>query len=136
VLASNCSYTTYLRGKFSNEVDGADVGRQMKDMLYRHIKNLVDFDAAAPARLPIAHVDYTRVVEDPETVMTEVYDRLGIEFTPSVRQSVALWRAENPPGKRGVHTYDLSDYGLDAREVAEEFAFYTERFDMAANIRT
>lgn len=128
VLASNCSYATYLRSSYSSEVDRVELGRQMKDMLYRHVRRLVDFDAAAPADLPIAHVDYNRVVEDPETVMLEVYRRLGIAFTPSVGQSVAAWRAENPPGKRGVHVYDLSDYGLDAGEVAEEFAFYTDRF--------
>ena len=39
-----------------------------------------------------------------------------------------------PPGKRGVHSYELSDYGLDAREVAEEFAFYTERYDLAGRV--
>lgn len=128
VLASNCSYASFLRGRLSDDVDPVDLGRQMKDMLYRHVQKLVEFDSVRPAGLPIAHVDYNRVVNDPEAVMTEVYDQLGLEFTPSVSQSVASWRADNPPGARGVHAYDLSDYGLDAREVSEEFAFYTERF--------
>ena len=34
-----------------------------------------------------------------------------------------------------VSGYDLSDYGLDAGEVAEEFAFYTERFDLEGKVR-
>lgn len=130
VLASNCSYATFLRRMFSDEVDRVEVGRQMKGLVERHIRGLVDFDANRAGGLTIAHVDYRQVVADPEAAMADVYRALDLTFTPDVRRSIANWRAENPPGKRGVHAYDLSDYGLDAREVAEEFAFYTDRFDL------
>jgi hypothetical protein len=86
--------------------------------------------------VPIAHVDYARVVADPQGVMEEVYEALGLELTGSVRESIAAWRNENPPGKRGVHTYDLSDYGLDLDEVAEEYAFYTDRFAIPREARS
>jgi hypothetical protein len=135
VLASNCSYSTFLRGTFSDRVDRAEVGQQMKDLVSRHIRALVDFDANRAEGVSIAHVDYDQVVADPEGAMAGVYRTLDLELTPVVRQSIAVWRSENPPGKRGVHAYDLSDYGLDAREVAEEFAFYTERFDLASEVR-
>jgi hypothetical protein len=135
VLASNCSYSTFLRGLFSDRVDRAEVGQQMRDLVGRHVRVLVDFDANHADDVSIAHVDYSQVVADPETAMVDVYRSLDLEFTPAVRQSIATWRAENPPGKRGVHTYDLSDYGLDAREVAEEFAFYIERFDLAGKVQ-
>jgi hypothetical protein len=62
--------------------------------------------------------------------MTRVFEQLDLEMTPSVRVSIASWRRDNPPGKRGVHDYSLEDYGLDRREVAEEYAFYTDRFDV------
>lgn len=136
VLASNCSYTAFLRAKFSDHVDRAEVGRQMKDLVSRHIRALVDFDVSRNDSVPIAHVDYRQVVADPEAAMVDVYRSLDLDLTPAVRQSIATWRADNPPGKRGVHTYDLSDYGLDAGEVAEEFAFYTDRFDLAGKVRT
>lgn len=135
VLASNCSYSTFLRSKFSDRVDRCEVGQQMKDLVGRHIRALVDFDANRTDDVSIAHVDYNQVVADPEAAMVDVYRSLDLELTPAVRQSIGTWRAENPPGKRGVHAYDLSDYGLDAREVAEEFAFYIERFDLAGKVR-
>lgn len=135
VLASNCSYATYLRGMFSDDVDRAEVGRHMKDLVGRHISGLVDFDANRADGVAVAHVDYDHVVSDPASAMVGAYDTLGLEFTPAVSQSVAEWRTANPPGKRGHHTYDLSDYGLDAGEVAEEFAFYTQRFDIARQTR-
>lgn len=135
VLASNCSYATFLRRRFSDDVDRAEVGRQMKYLVERHIRRLVDFEVHRADGPTIAHVDYRQVVDEPEAAMADVYRTLDLEFTPEVRQSIATWRAENPPGKRGVHTYDLSDYGLDVREVAEEFAFYTERFDLTDKAR-
>jgi hypothetical protein len=135
VLASNCSYSTFLRRTFSDRVDRAEVGRQMKKLVSRHIRALVDFDANRAGDVSIAHVDYDQVVADPEGAMAGVYRSLDLELTPTVRRSIAAWRAENPPGKRGVHTYDLSDYGLDGREVADEFAFYTERFGLADKVR-
>ena len=128
VLASNCSYAAFLRRRFSDDVDLHELGQQMKTLVGRHIRALADFDASRADDVPIAHVDYTHVVADPEDAMVQVYQSLDLELTPSVRQSIASWRAENPPGKRGVHTYDLSDYGLVAGDVAEEFAFYTDRF--------
>jgi hypothetical protein len=134
VLASNCSYATFLRGMFSDEVDKAEVGRQMKDLVGRHIRALVDFDINRAEGVSIAHVDYGQVVAYPEAAMAGVYRALDLELTPAVRQSITQWRVENPPGKRGVHAYDLSDYGLDAREVADEFAFYIERFDLAGPV--
>lgn len=135
VLASNCSYAAFLRAKFSDHVDLAELGQQMKDLVGRHIRALVNFDAGRAAGGLIAHVDYNQVVADPGAAMVEVYRSLDLELTPEVRQSIASWRTENPPGKRGVHAYDLSDYGLDAKEVAEEFAFYTERFDLTDKAR-
>jgi hypothetical protein len=134
VLASNCSYATYLRGMFSDHVDRAEVGRQMKDLVGRHIRALVDFDNSHTDGAALVHVDYRQVVAEPEAAMAGVYRSLDLDLTPEVRRSIARWRAENPPGKRGVHTYDLSDYGLDARAGAEEFAFYTERFDLARTV--
>ena len=129
-LASNCSFATYLREKFSDHVDRGEVGRQMKEMVGSHLHGLVDFDDAHGTRVPVAHVDYARVVADPEAVMAEVYDALGLELTASVRRSIIAWREANPPGKRGTHRYDLGDYGLDVDQVAEEYAFYTDRFDV------
>ena len=56
VLASNCSYATYLRGLFSDHVDRAEVGRQMKDLVGRHIRGLVDFDVNREGQVVVQRV--------------------------------------------------------------------------------
>ncbi len=129
-LASNASLTWMLRSGTSVAADRHQIGRQMKDMILRYIERLVAFDVQHAGTGRLVHVDYQRVVDDPETVMTEVFDELGLEMTPLVLARIGDWRRENPPGKRGVHEYSLGEYGLDAHEVAEEYAFYTDRFDI------
>ncbi len=129
VLASNCSLAHLFRAGTS-DANPHEIGQQMKHMLGRYIQRLVDFDEAHPGEAGLVHVDYNRVVDDPETVMTEVFHALDLEMTGVVRDRIGTWRRENPPGKRGVHEYALGDYGLDANEVAEEYAFYIDRYDL------
>lgn len=127
-LASNCSLTTLLRRSSSNEVDAPEVGRQMKEMLLVYLRRLMDFDARHGERM--AHVAYRTAVERPEVAMAQALEVLGVETTPGFEEAIRSWRQDNPPGKRGRHEYALADYGLDAGELAEEFAFYTQRFDI------
>jgi Sulfotransferase family len=135
-LASNCSLAALLRRATAERVDAHEIGQQMKDMIRTHLERLVDFAERFDGTERIAHVDYTTVVERPETVMTEVFDTLGIEMTRTVRDSIVAWRRDNPPGKRGTHAYQLDDYGLDAGAVAAEYGFYIDRFDVPTSART
>lgn len=127
-LASNCSLTRLLRPGFSGHVEPSDIGREMEEMILVYLRRLVDFDERHGDR--VVHVDYRRVVDAPEVVMTETFDALGLDMTDRVRDSIGEWRRANPPGKRGVHDYRLEEYGLDADLVAEEYAFYTDRYDV------
>ncbi|MDA8046463.1 MAG: sulfotransferase [Actinomycetota bacterium] len=127
-LASNCSLAALLRRGTSEPVDAHEIGRQMKHMIRVYLERLVEFDHRYGAQGRIAHVDYSTVVDRPEAVMAEVFETLRIELSPTFRDAIIAWRRDNPPGKRGTHAYSLADYGLDAAEVATDYAFYTERF--------
>lgn len=134
-LASNCSLAALLRRGTSAHVDLHEVGQQMKDMILTYLQHLVAFDEEHGHTGRIAHIDYAEVVDRPEAVMARVYDQLGLELTPQVHEAIVAWRRDNPPGKRGSHDYDLADYGLDARAVADDYAFYTDRFDIPVRAR-
>jgi hypothetical protein len=131
-LASNCSLAALLRRFTAAHVDLYEIGRQMQDMIHTYLRRLVEFDERFANRHRIAHVDYATVVERPETVMTDVFEQLGLEMTPTVKDSIVAWRRDNPPGKRGSHDYTLDDYGLDPREVTKHYAFYIDRFAVPA----
>ena len=125
-LASNCSLAAMLRRGTAQAVDLHEVGQQMQTMILIYLQRLVAFDQNFTGK--IAHVDYATAVERPEAAVAQAFAALDIEMTPAFTQSIVNWRRDNPPGKRGTHDYALADYGLDARQIAEEYAFYIDRF--------
>jgi Sulfotransferase family len=135
-LASNCSLTHMLRAGTSPHADPAHIGRDMLELVRQHVDRLVAFDRRqeqlGSGRL--VHVDYYRLVDDPASVMPEVFAAIDLEWTPEVDERVRAWRDDNPKGKRGTHEYRLEDYGLTRDAVAEAFSEYTERFDIASEV--
>ena len=99
VLASNCSFSTFLRGKFSDHVDRAEIGQQMKDLVGRHIRALVDFDANRGGQPAIAHVDYHQVVADPGGGDGRGLRSLDLELTPQSASSIADVARREPAGQ-------------------------------------
>lgn len=68
--------------------------------------------------------------------MTKVYQRAGLEFTPSARERLERYVAEHPRGKEGKVVYRLArDFGVDPAALRERFAFYFERFPVRAEVR-
>jgi len=131
-LASNCSLAHMLRTGTDPDYDPTVIGRDMLNLVREHVDRLVAFDIAQSqaGSSSLVHVDYYRLVDSPETVMPNVFESIGLEWTPVVEDRIRTWRAENPKGTRGTHEYTLDDYGLDRAMVSEAFAVYVERFDI------
>jgi hypothetical protein len=129
-LASLCKLTLHFRRSRSDVVDPRLIGRQLRSFVRDHFERMMASrrDPAMDAR--VIDVDYYRLVAEPAVVMGEVYAAMNAEIPRRVRQAVAEWKAANPPGKRGKHAYALSEFGLDADEVAEEYASYMITFDV------
>jgi hypothetical protein len=131
-LASNCSLAKLLRTGTSPHAAPERIGQDMLRLVRSHVDRLVDFDErqATGGASPLVHVDYYRLVDEPDAVMAEVFDALGLPWTDDVEEAIRRWRAENPKGRRGTHEYALEEYGLAREEVEEAFAAYTRRFDI------
>jgi hypothetical protein len=100
----------------------------MLDMLLAYLERLVAFDKEHGDRM--AHVAYQTAVDQPEIAMEQALTALGIPMSTSFAEAIQSWRRDNPPGKRGTHEYALEDYGLNADEMKERFAFYIDRYDI------
>ncbi len=131
-LASNCSLAHMLRTGTDPDYDPTVTGRDMLNLVREHVDRLVAFDVAQSqaGASPLVHVDYYRLVDSPETVMPDVFESIGLEWTSAVEYRIRTWRAENPKGKRGSHEYTLDDYGLDRAMVSKALAAYVERFNI------
>jgi hypothetical protein len=128
-LASLCRLTHSFRAPRSEDRDALLVGRQMRAFVRRHLDGLMAFAASAHAGRAI-HVDYYYSLEQPAEMMAGVYRDLNLEMAPAVAHDIRGWVRRNPKNKRGANDYMLADYGLDADEIAEEYADYITAFDI------
>jgi hypothetical protein len=86
---------------------------------------------AAREALPadrVVDVAFEDTLRDPVGVISRIYEHFGLEMTPQVAQAAREYLAANSRDKHGVHTYSLTDFGLDRDEVDEAFAAYRQRF--------
>jgi Sulfotransferase family len=77
--------------------------------------------------LDVHHHDF---LADASGTLERIYDFLGLELRPQVRQDMASWREANHSGAHGAHRYKPEDYGLSADQVRAEYDFYIRRFDV------
>jgi hypothetical protein len=128
VVASIAKMTFNLRGiRTAKPVDPAEVGRDMRHFIQRHIDRIMAFDAG-PHGNRIVHVDYYALVADPVGEMRKIHAGIGIDTPDEVAQAVGDWHAANPKNARGKNEYTLEQWGLDDVEIAEQFGDYRRRF--------
>ena len=127
-LASIAKLTFNLRGlRTERSVDPADVGREMRHFVRRHIDRILAFDAG-PHGSRVIHVDYYALVAGPVEEMRRIHAGLGIATPDAVVQSVGDWHAGNPKNARGTNAYTLEQWSLADGEIAEDYGDYMRRF--------
>ena len=99
-------------------------------MLEESVKRIETFRIAHP-EYPIVDLQYADLVEDPLGTVEHLYAACGEEFDARAHGAIAAYVNAHPKGKFGTHRYDLAEYGLDAGELAERFAGYVDRYDVA-----
>jgi hypothetical protein len=62
-----------------------------------------------------------------------LYDWLGEELSPATEAAMRSWWDESQSDREssGGHHYTAEDFGLDTDALAEQFAYYGERFPIA-----
>lgn len=128
VVASIAKMTFNLRGlRAERPVDPAEVGRDMRHFIQRHIDRIMAFDAG-PHGHRVVHVDYYALVADPVGEMRKIHSGLGIETPDEVAGAVGEWHRNNPKNARGKNEYTLEQWELNDAEIAGQFGAYMARF--------
>jgi hypothetical protein len=128
VVASIAKMTFNLRGiRTALPVDPAQVGRDMRHFIQRHIDRIMAFDRG-PHGKRVVHVDYYALVKDPVGEMRKIHAGIGIDTPDEIAQSVDDWHRNNPKNARGANEYTLEQWGLVDAEIAEQFGAYRRRF--------
>ncbi len=82
--------------------------------------------------LDVRHADFHR---DPMRVVEQIYAFIDMNIPEDIRTALARRIEEKPELQRGVHRYDIADYGMSEDEAREPFADYVRRFDLVEAVR-
>jgi hypothetical protein len=131
-LASLCALTEQYRAARYDVRDRHGIGREMLHFVSRHLDRFLVFRDSPDGNDGVINVDYYRLVADPVSVVTDIYERVGMSMSERVQQQLADWTHDNPKGRRGRHSYRLTDYGLGKDSAGAVFAEYRRRFSIQA----
>lgn len=77
--------------------------------------------------LDVVHADFHR---EPMAVLERIYAFIGMDIPQDVRAGLAQRIEEKPELARGVHRYDIKDYGMTEEEARAPFGDYVQRFEL------
>jgi hypothetical protein len=77
-------------------------------------------------------VHYAALMNDPLSTVEEVCEHIDVGLDADSRRRAAEWTDSHPRTQHGVHRYSAADFGLDTGRLRDRFAFYTNRFSVAA----
>ena len=126
-VASGASLFATFRSIYSDEVDGADVGRFQTEQTERWLDRALAFRASPGATgVTLVDVRYEDLVTDPVGTLRRIYAAVDID-PPDVAAMVERFDADQPRHAHGAHRYRPEDFGIDPDALRERMAAY-ERF--------
>jgi hypothetical protein len=103
----------------------------------RHIHNhlLIGMQRAMAARGRLGDhrfvdVQQREIESDPLGTLARIYDFLGLELRPEMREAVVRWGEANHAGAHGQHRYTAEQYGLSVEQIRSDYDFYIRHFDI------
>ncbi|WP_431234262.1 sulfotransferase family protein [Mycolicibacterium psychrotolerans] len=127
IVASGCSLAGTVFHMAEDDPDWHDHGRFMRWRTTRMLERNVELRRQF-AHLGDRFVDFPmqRMVSDPLSCVTEIYDHFGIELTESNRAKMSRFVDERGMANRKPHVYRAADYGLDIDELWPRLQFYRD----------
>ena len=87
------------------------------------IRRLEEAQTAQPDRF--LNILYADMMENPMRTAEQIYEWLDWKMTDETRQAMQIWLDENPQGKHGRHSYNLTDFGYTPEDATSLFGDYT-----------
>lgn len=127
LIPSVCSLCWAHREPLNARVDRRAFGRSTLALWERAITHTMEVRERVGSE-NFMDLPFARFRADALGAIRDIYERFDLPFTPTADQAIRQFRAEHPPGAHGAHDYSLDEWGLDAGEIRERFASYSERF--------
>jgi hypothetical protein len=131
VTASMVTMVGYSARLGHDEVDLEWIGAYWSDRLERMLRSCVEQRDLLPTGQSI-DVHFQEFMEDDMAMVRRIYALAGQPLSDEAESAMTRFMDANPRGRNGAVIYDLAQFGLDAEQLRRTFAFYTERFGVAA----
>jgi hypothetical protein len=127
LCASVCSLISTLSSTFTDVDHRAYVAEHWVAMLEESIRRIDAFRFAHPEH-PMVDVQYDALMRDPVAAVASIYEAFGDALDQRSSDAMTAYVAAHPKDSLGVHGYDLTEFGLDAAQLAERFSGYVTRY--------
>jgi Sulfotransferase family len=129
VLGSVCSLIHYTRSWSSDRDDSAELGCEELERWWLGVERAMGFrERMDDGRF--VDISFSEIRTDPVKALGKGLAQIGIPFDAKSQASVAEWASTHEPEAHGTHSYQLSDFGLEADQIRERFARYYATFDI------
>jgi hypothetical protein len=132
-IPSLANLTFILKSAFSGKVDSLETGPSVLRYCLRNLRRFFDSRDRLQTNC-CTDVAYTDLVQDPISVVRQIYVSLGESLTSDAESRMMKFMSENPQAKWGRHVYSAAAFGLGAAVIKEQFRFYIEQFNMASSL--
>ena len=131
VMGSVCSLIHYTRSWSSDRDDSVELGAQQLSHWWIAVQRAMEFrERTGDERF--ADVSFSDLQSHPLESLAGALERIGLPFDKDSRTSVEAWANSHRPGAQGIHTYELSEFGLSPGQIRERFAPYYAAFGIDA----
>jgi hypothetical protein len=129
VLPSLCALYSTLSTVLTERPDPEAIGEHSSEVWRVALERLIDFrDRGNEHRF--FDLSFDAVQADPIGQVSQLYADLDDDLSDEARQRMQDWWAQNSKKRSGPGNYSPGTFGLDPTTIAEQFAFYYERFDI------
>ena len=123
-IASGASLFAVYQSTYSDDVDAVDVGRRQVDQSELWFRRAAEFRSSPECDdVTLIDVDYRELIADTPGVLEAIYAAADMPPPPALDEFIATYHAVHPRNAHGTHRYEPEDFGLEAGELRERFAF-------------
>jgi hypothetical protein len=131
ILVSISSLVATLRGLSSDAVDIAEIARGYSAGLELGYRKMIEVREQGLLRDDqVIDLQFRDFVSDQVGTVRRAYQHFGLELDTVAEQRMRQFLEDNPADKHGKHSYDLADIGMNESDIREQFAFYTDYFQV------
>jgi len=128
-IPSTASITSTIRWTRSDNVDFKALAQQMAFGFQFSMERVIDLRAKGEVPADqIADLYFKEFIADPVETIREIYERFELRFSDELAKKIRDYLKVKPKGKHGKHVYDPTLFGLDEKQLREQFRRYSEHY--------